>query len=55
MRNIKRDSKDSKDATERMCVAYLEGCSDPTWGEVVGALRDIGDERLARELERRFC
>ena len=55
MKLIKKDHRDSKDALEKVCEAYLDEVDRPKWGEVVDALYAIEEEELARKLEKKHC
>ena len=42
-------------AVEQVLVKWLEECEEPTWWAVVDAFREIGENRKARDLEKKFC
>ena len=53
---IERDKRlDSSGALMAMLRKWLQICEHPTWGAVARAMRDIGEVRMARSLEDKFC
>ena len=38
-----------------MLQKWLEICTNPTWRVVVTAVRNIGQNKLANEIEKKYC
>ena len=54
---IEEDSalRRTEDKLREVFRIWLEESDNPTWLEVVAALRAVKNNRLAREIEERFC
>ena len=53
---IESDKKsDSSGALMAVLRKWLKQSDNPTWRAVVGAMRDIGEVKKARDLEDKFC
>ena len=55
LQEIEVNMKDNKDHLRKMFQAWLEDCVNPSWKDVVKALKEIGDRKLGAELEKQFC
>ena len=53
---IKEDNKNDVDAARlSMLKMWLDECENPSWEEVIQALKDIKQRRLAKKLEGKYC
>ena len=53
---IERDCRqDTPGAVKQVLKKWLEQCEEPTWWNVVDALREVGEKRKARDLEEKYC
>ena len=55
LQEIEVNVKDNEDRLRKMFQAWLEDCVNPSWKDVVKALKEIGDRKLGAELEKQFC
>ena len=55
LQEIEVDVKDNEDRLRKMFQAWLENCVNPSWKDVVKALKEIGERKLGAELEKQFC
>ena len=42
-------------ALRKMLQGWLHSCTNPTWGDVVQALKVIGLNDLASKIEKKYC
>ena len=55
LQEIEVNEKDNEDRLRKMFQAWLEDCVNPSWQDVVKALKEIGERKLGAELEKQFC
>ena len=55
LQEIEVNKKDNEDRLRKMFQAWLEVCVNPSWQDVVKALKEIGERKLGAELEKQFC
>ena len=46
---------DQKGALKTVLTEWTKSCEEPTWWAIVDVLKKIGENRLAKELEKKFC
>ena len=55
LHQIGKDAKENQEHLTLMFEAWLQVCENPSWQDVVQALKAIGERRLAAKLEQKFC
>ena len=55
LRQIRRDARENQEHLTLMFEAWLQDCENPSWQDIVQALKAIGERRLAAKLEQKFC
>ena len=54
LQEIEVNVKDNKDRLRKMFQAWLEICVNPSWQDIVKALKEIGDRNLGAKLDKQF-
>ena len=52
---IGKDARENQEHLRLMFEAWLQVSENPSWQDVVQALKAIGERRLAVKLEQKFC
>ena len=55
LRQIQVDARRNQDHLTFMFETWLQVCENPSWQDVVQALKAIGERRLGTRLEQKFC
>ena len=55
LRQIQVDARRNQDHLTLMFETWLRVCENPSWQDVVQALKAIGERRLGTRLEQKFC
>ena len=55
LRQIQVDARQNQEHLTLMFEAWLQVSENPSWQDVVRALKAIGERRVAAELQQKFC
>ena len=55
LHEIQVDAAENKDYLRSVFQRWLQVCENPSWHEVVQALKAIGERNLGAEVEQKFC
>lgn len=55
LQRIRIDARDSQECLALVFETWLKTCRNPSWLDVVRALRAIGENNLGAKLEQMFC
>ena len=55
LQKIRIDARDCQQHLTMVFETWLNVFRNPSWGDVVKAVKGIGENRLGAELEQRFC
>ena len=55
LRKICIDARDCQEHLTMMFETWLKACRNPSWGDVVKAVKGIDENRLGAILEQKFC
>ena len=55
LRQIQVDARKNQERLTLLFEAWLQVSENPSWQDVVRALKAIGERRLAAKLEQKFC
>ena len=55
LRQIQVDARRNQERLTLMFETWLQVCENPSWQDVVQALKAIGERKLGTQLEQKFC
>ena len=55
LRKIRIDARDCQGHLAMVFETWLKACRNPSWGDIIKAVKGIGENRLGAILEQKFC